>query len=255
MSTNSLAAWKLAYEVSPLILNGGIATASGGALPIISLIEPNLIGVTVSDDIVVADYTSGNTAAYTPNSLDQVFARFYPAAGSTLLSAAIGTYPYANQGIAANAIIAQPTTLSMMMVCPATGTTSWGPKQTGITNLVNSLLQHNNLGGSYTVCTPAFIYLNGILTTVQCVDGSPSHQPQHMYRFDFVFPLLSLVQLQQALNGLMNQFDTGTQVTSTPTWNGGSGVPVGNASNLTTQSLIPSPATSQSILPISSAGF
>jgi hypothetical protein len=239
MSTSGLAAWQLAFEVSPIIFTGGIATAQGGAIPIISLLSPNITGVTATENGLIVATDSGSTA-YNTDTLNSVFARFYPAPGSTLLSAAIGQYPFANQAIAGNAIISQPTNVSMMMVCPAGNAGGYGAKQTTMTQLANSCNQHNSLGGTYSVITPAFIYLNAILTAIQCVDGGPSKQPQFQYRWDFNLPLVSLAALQQAQNGLMTKLSQGTQISGTPTWIGGAGLPVGNAPNLVTQSVIPS---------------
>lgn len=91
----SRSAYDLAFQVTPIILNQGIASQSlGGMLPIIGL--------------------TGQLAAFAQGvltnglSLNDFYARFVPIPGSTVLSNAVGTYPFANQRVAGNAYIEQP---------------------------------------------------------------------------------------------------------------------------------------------------
>jgi hypothetical protein len=101
------AAYTLSFELSPIMLCGGIAqNIPGGVLPIIAITE-------------AATFGSGLLGPGGPASLDNYFAHFTPLPGGTLAENQIGTYPFANQAVAANAIIAQPLTISMLMVCPA----------------------------------------------------------------------------------------------------------------------------------------
>src|ERR1700680_1822169 len=90
------AAFKLTYELSPIILTGGIANfMPGGMLPIIALTEPlNFIGGILSG--------GGDL------DLDDFFAHFVPLPGSGLVSQEFGEYPFANQAVAANAVIRKP---------------------------------------------------------------------------------------------------------------------------------------------------
>src|SRR5882672_9526000 len=78
--------FQLSYELSPIYLTSGVAAKSiGGVISLLSLIN----------------YASGA-------SMDEQFAHFMPVPGSTLVENEFSQYPFANQQIAANAMIAQP---------------------------------------------------------------------------------------------------------------------------------------------------
>ena len=64
--------FKLAYEISPIILTGGIAKVSGNYLPIVAITE-------------VANFTLSLLNSKNPLNLDNFFAHFKPVSGSTLI--------------------------------------------------------------------------------------------------------------------------------------------------------------------------
>ena len=80
-----------AFQISPIILNGGIASAVGGAIPISAITE-----------------TVGLVGAAAGGSLTQSFASFRPLAGSTLIRNQVAEFPFFTQQIASNAMIQQP---------------------------------------------------------------------------------------------------------------------------------------------------
>ena len=95
--------YDLSFQVSPIILNGGSASgALGGMLPILGLLS-ELVGT------AQGVLTSGLDMADFPF-------RFLPIPGGTLINNAVGTYPFANQQVAANAIIEQPRNISLLMI-------------------------------------------------------------------------------------------------------------------------------------------
>ena len=192
-----LAQYDLAFQISPIILQGGIATGvQGGLLPITTL-------------------TGGST-----NDLDQAFARYLPLPGSTLISNAVGMYPFANQAVAANAIIVQPLTISLVMIAPVNQPGGYLSKFHAFSALQSSLAQHNSSGGMYIVATPAFMYNNLIMTAMTDITESEGKQQQIEWQLDFIQPILTLAGAQAALNSLMNRVAGGGSFTAPPAWSG-----------------------------------
>ncbi len=231
--------WKLGFQLSPIMLTGGIAGGLGGMLPIIAFTQ-------------AVDFVAGILSGTVDLEMDDFFAHFQPLPGSTLIDVELGNYPFANQTIAANAIIKQPLRLSMLMRCPVRNELSYFTKLATMTLLQQVLDYHSSNGGTYTVITPAQIYTNGILKTLRDVSDQESKQVQNAYMWDFEFPLITLAQAAQAQNSLMGQLTAGTQVTS-PTWSG-----VGNSisapNSLIGSSIIPTstPLQSSIISPLGS---
>jgi hypothetical protein len=212
-------AYDYSYQVSPIILVGGIAAnAVGGVLPIIALLGQSPLIQGVANTIL---------------GQDDYFARFIPIPGSMLINNQVGTYPFANQQTAANALIQQPLTISLEMIAPCKNPGDYASKLSVWTALQQSLLSHNNAGGTYNVATPAYIYTNCLLTSMQNIPSGDSKQVQIKYQLDFVQPLLTRQQATSAYNSLMGKVAAGQQVT-TPQWSGGNstvGTPAQNASS------------------------
>jgi hypothetical protein len=160
------------------------------------------------------------------------FGAFYPLPGGTLLELEPATYPLANQSVAANAVIFEPLTLSMMMLCPATNTTTWTEKQQIMGSLQQSLQRHAAKGGTYNVLTPALLYQNGILISLRDVSDGSTNQKQMKWQWDFFFPLLTLSDATAAQNNLMSQIGSGQQVNGDPPAQGGGGAPGGNGNSM-----------------------
>ena len=92
------------YRISPIILVGGIAGGFvGGAVPIVTYLQPDMFRTLL--DTGTGDLT-----------YDNFFAHFDPLPQASLIENQIGEYPFANQTVAANAIIVQPLRVSLRMI-------------------------------------------------------------------------------------------------------------------------------------------
>ena len=200
--------WKLGYEVSPVILTGGVASLiPGGMLPIIAITQ-------------AASFTLGLLQGEVDIDLDSYFAHFKPLPGATLVNNQIGRYPFANQTVAANAIIAEPLAVSLLMNCPANSQGGYVSKLLTMTSLKAVLDQHNLSGGTYTIATPSYLYTNCILTNLRDVSGGEGKQVQTMWQWDFEQPLISQADAAQALGGLLTKIGGGLPISGPPTWSG-----------------------------------
>lgn len=213
MASAGLTNFETKYALTPIILTGGIASSGSGGLPISTL-------------------TGG---------LSPPFAHYYPLQGGTLIQNQVATYPFANQAIAANAIIVQPNTISLMMVCPAKEGWAWSSKTPVMTGLQNSLSVHINKGGLFSVATPSYIYVGCILMSLRDISSDP-RQPQSEWQWEFFQPLTSQSQAQQALNSLTQKIANGTPPAGSPT--NAPGLPVNNPTNAVTLGQSPSPIPS-----------
>lgn len=207
MSGFAGSSWQLAFQSAPIILTGGMASAvPGGYLPLIALTE----GLSLA---------GGALSGTLPNSQNDFFAQFYPIPGSNLISNALGQYPFANQEVAANAIIKQPLSVSMLMISPVRKPGGYWTKMAEFSALKATLDNHNSLGGTYMIITPAYPYENCILLGVTDVTGSDRKQKQVEWQWDFQKPLISLSAASTAYSSLISKLENGGQVTS-PSWSG-----------------------------------
>lgn len=200
--------FQLGYEVSPIIFTGGIAAnIPGGMLPIIAITEATSF---------VLGLLQGNVGT----SLDNYFAHYKPLPGGTLTNNQIGQFPFANQSVAANAIISQPLNISLEMACPVRQSGGYLGKQVIFAALQSAIQQHTAAGGTYTVATPAFIYTNLILTGLRDITGSDSKQAQIHWQWDFTKPLVALADATTANNSLMSLIAGGLPISGVPSWSG-----------------------------------
>lgn len=210
--------YDLAFQVSPIILNGGIVGSQGSLAPI-------------------TNYT-GDTASGAPLlSLDNAFAHFVPMPGSTLISQSIGMYPFANQAVAANATIQQPLTISLMMIAPVNRAGGYLKKLSIFSNLQRQLANHNAIGGTYIVATPAFIYNFMLMTAMTDMTPEPSldgeKQVQIIYQLDFIQPILTLTGLAAAQSAVMQKITNGNQFVGPPSPSGNTASSPANLSGVT----------------------
>jgi hypothetical protein len=211
--------FQLGYQISPIILTNGIASEiPGQMMPIVALTE-------------AANFTLGLLSGEGLPSLDQFFAHFRVLPGTTLIKNQIGNYPFANQQVAANAMIAQPLNIAVMMSCPARGRGGYVSKLATITALKKALALHINSGGTFTIATPSYIYTDCVMTGMRDVSSGSSRQVQTDWQLDFEQPLVTLDQAQQVYNSLMQKISSGLPTGTTPSW---SGLASTVGSNLTT---------------------
>jgi hypothetical protein len=194
---------QLSFQVCPIVLTGGIAgQVPGGVLPMLSLF-----------------YASGSALQlpYDINDLDDAFGAFNVLPGGTLIAQTIGKYPFANQYVAANAVIREPLTLSIIMDAPMRGQDAWRTKLMVMTALKAALDTHNNNGGTYTVMTPACVYQNLIMTALTDNSRGNNSLPQNAWRFDFEKPLVTLADVNGAQNQFMQKLTNGVPTAATQT--------------------------------------
>ena len=192
-------AYQLAFEISPVMLCGGIAQRFGGFLPIVSLTE-------------AANFTSGLlSGGMSALSLDNFLCHWKPLPGATLQNNEFGRYPFANQSVAANAVIVQPLTVSMLMLCPARTEGGYAAKLPSFIALKIALDNHVQAGGTFAVLTPTYLYINCILTGLRDISGSESRQPSIMWQWDFEQPQISLAAAAGAQANNIAAMTNGTQ--------------------------------------------
>ena len=199
--------YKLGMEGSPIILTAGVATLlPGGMLPIIAVTEAlNLVdGLLGGMDVL---------------NLDQLVCHYYPNPGTELVKNEVATYPFANQQVAANSIIAQPKRVSYTMTCPVRDKGGYFFKLAILTALQKVLETHNASGGLYTLVTPAKIYTNCLMISLTNNDAANTKQSQWQWQLEFIQPLISESDASAAQSQLMAKLTGQTQVTS-PTWSG-----------------------------------
>ena len=196
-------AYDRAFQISPILLVNGIADAiPGGVLPFVAL---------------VGGLAAFAQSALTSGGLQDFPWRFVPIAGATVISNAVGTYPFANQRVAANAVIEEPTNISLRMINPVQHTAGYLTKLPLFTSMRDTLALHSQIGGSFTVMTPSYPFTNCLLTSLH--DVTTNRQQQSEWQFDFVRPLISLSQAQTAKSSLLSRIANGNKQT-TPSWSG-----------------------------------
>lgn len=206
MATTGYSLYKLGFQVSPIILTQGVAALiPGGMLPIIAITES-------------ANFLNGLVAGNINLSLDDFFAQYQPAAGASLISNEVATYPFANQSIAANSIVSQPLNVGMLMTCPVREKAGYYFKLAIMSALQATLALHNSIGGLYTILTPSYIYTNCVMQTMLDVSSGETKQSQWQWQMQFLQPLLTLGQAQQEQGNLYNLLSSGGKPSGSLTW-------------------------------------
>lgn len=214
MSGFSRDSWRENFEISPIWLTSPSgSTTSNIAGSVTSLMS--MIG-----DLYGSDF-------------DQSFAHFIPLPGATVIDNQIATYPFANQAVAANALITQPLQISLKMVCPVTDRIGYWAKLNVMQAIRGVLYKHCVSAGTFTVQTPSWFYTNCILTRMHDISAGSSTQPQHTWQLDFVRPLLATDEADNIANSMISRVNNGGQVTSS-SWSGTSTNVGAQSVNLTT---------------------
>lgn len=206
-----------------MLTHGLAENVYGGMIPIISLTDPGNF-----PDGLLGE--SGNL------SLDDFFAHYVPVDAS-LVDQEVALYPFANQAVAANAIIVNPLSLALRMICPVKDKGGYSRLISIMANLQAQLTKHNLAGGTYTVATPSLIYTECLLRRFVQVSQGPT-QAQSEWRWDFMQPLLTLSQSVQSQNNLMNKLSAATAFKGAPTWSGAEAT-VGLPPSLATGATVP----------------
>ena len=235
-------AYSSAFELSPITLTNGIASnIPGGAMPLSSILQSSSYG--------------GLLGAGGDVDISTAFGVFYPMPGSSLIENDIGKYPFANMAIAANCIISNPLTVSLLMRCPVRDPGGYATKLAILTALQSTLRSHCANGGTFVVATPSFFYTDVILLELKDISGGEGLQAQVTWQWTFTKPLVTLQGAQAAQNSMMQQLSNGT-----PSDGANTGLGVQNTATAATAGFIPASANAFSsgvpaAGPFSSTGY
>lgn len=201
--------FELGFQKSPIILVGGVASLiPGNLLPIIALTQ----SVSFAQGLL-----SGNVNL----DIDNFFADFKPLPGATLIENQLGRYPFANQGVAANAVIVQPKRVSMLMQCPPRADGAMAARLLTLTALQQVLTLHISQGGLFTVATPSYLYTNCVLLKLaDASQGAGTKHVQTAWQFDFEQPLITLDQAAMSYNSMLSKISSGLPSTGELSWSG-----------------------------------
>ncbi len=198
----SLSDFQLSYEISPIILVGGIAGT--GMLPLVSILSSQ-------------NYEAGVTSSSSAQTNEDYFGHFRVLPGHTLMDNDVAMYPLANQSVAANAVITNPLRLAVEMLIPANDQVTLSQKLSIVTNLKSKLDDHTAQGGWYNVATPSYIYQGCLLTSLtEASDDEEGTQPQVRWVWNFLQPLITLAAAQAAQNQAMAKISNQTQNSGDP---------------------------------------
>lgn len=247
--------YQLSYQVCPIFLTNGLAGNAGGMLPITTFLKP---GSTATSLTQLANAAAGTT---TPD-LDQAFAHFRVVPGGTIAKFSPALYPYANQQVAANALIFEPLTVSLRMEIPVNTPRGFQYKFVTMSSLQACIQLHASLGGTYTVATPVMTYLNALLLDIVDVSTPDSPTPQNAFQWNFITPLVTLQAAQAAQSTFMTNITNGTPTSgsfnttatsstqpsvSTGSNASGGGVPSGVTGSSNTGTAAPTPSFGHSV--------
>jgi hypothetical protein len=219
--------FQLTYELCPIILQDGIAAnMPGGQLPVISITQSG-------------GFSTGPLGSSDDLDFDDYIAHFTPLPGSTLVENQVGMYPFANQQVAANAIIVQPLKISLLMTAPVKGEGGYPLKLASFTDLQQQVTRHNILGGTYTVATPAMYYFNLLLLGIHDASTEDTRQVQVKWQWDFIKPLLTEADATQAYSSMMYKLQNRNQLTGDPPSYSGTANAVGSSPSGVGAALVP----------------
>ena len=204
----SSTAYAIAFQISPIWLTGGlfaqVPALSTTGYPIVGLTQTIAGGANLLQGQLPTDASD----------LSSYFCNYRPLPGSTLIKNKVAEYPFFTNQIAANAQLQEPLNISLLMYCPANSQTGVLSKLSVMEALQFTLQKHMNLGGTFTVTTPASTYTGCLLSGITDVSTGETNQPQWAYQWDFVKPLTAFPELNPTnLNSLMASIDVGGVLT------------------------------------------
>jgi len=238
----SIGDYQISYQVSPIILVGGVAGT--GMLPIVSVLSS-------------ANYSGGALGSSGALDISEFFGQFRVVPGHTLMRNEIAMYPLANQTVAANAVITQPLEVQLEMIVPADGRFTLSRKKTIITALKSTLDEHTAKGGYYNVATPSYIYQGCLLTgLVDESDEDDGSQVQTRWLWSFTQPLLTAAAAAAAQNQAMNKITDQTRNAGDPPGSQPIATGVRQPSSNIAQNVVPSASApvGSNVAPSSSSG-
>ena len=193
----NLTEFQEAYELSPIILNGGLAqNLPEQMMQITALTEPS------------------GTAGL---AMEDYFAHYKVLPGGTLAEWQYAEYPFSSMVMAANAAIQMPLKISLTMICPVKSSGGYLTKSSILTALQNQIQAHILSGGYFTVLTPGYTYSNCLLSTLRDISSPSDKNVQFVFQWDFTQPLITSQGAQQVVSNFTSRVGGGLP---TPvTWN------------------------------------
>jgi hypothetical protein len=193
-------AYDAAFQTSPIIMSGGLFSSALGGLMTLSSLASSVINSVTGSDVLPT-------------------VRYVPLPGATVINNTVATYPFANRNVAGNAVIRNPKNVSLMMIAPVNSVGGYLLKMATFMALQSTFEAHTAAGGTFHVLTPSYPFFDCLMTTMTDVTSGEGHQQQIMWQIDFVQPLVTQQQAQQAYNGMMSAIAGGKQLT-TSSWSG-----------------------------------
>lgn len=184
--------FRMQYEYAPILLKYGIADGfSEKVMSILQLTQQG--GYPVSDSGYFGYFAFVNGGTYMQNTVAQ--------------------YPFANQYVAANAIVRQPNNVSLLMNCPATASMPIDRRQSIFQSLIASLDRHVAMGGLFVVYTPMGILDNCVLLATRDASNGENAILQNGIIFDFQQPLIMTIDdANKASNTTAGKIDAGAKI-------------------------------------------
>jgi hypothetical protein len=145
------------------------------------------------------------------------FADFEVLPGAVATSYDVASYCFANQVAAANAVVTQPNTVSLRMICPVRE--GFQRRQEIFSAFMNALDEHQLSGGVFNVATPMVLYNNCILKSVSDMGGDDK-TPQVFWELTFLQYLTTEQAAELALNAMMSKLAAGLPVEDPAEWSG-----------------------------------
>lgn len=205
LSTASRDIYTLAFQVSPIIFVNGIAkSVPGKMLPFIFTVG-ELVGI-------VQGLASGGL------SMSAFPVYFVPVPGGQAIAQTAATYPFANQNVAANAVVKQPKSLSLRMLMPVRATAGYATKLALFSAIQATFEKHNDMGGLYTVATPAMIYEDMVMLDAVDITSGDTKQQQIDWQINFTQPLVTASSAKYAYSNMMAKAAGGQK--SAGNWSG-----------------------------------
>lgn len=211
------------YEINPIMLEGGIAGA--GPIPLSTVLSAAKL----------------DNGLYNPVAAGEYFGNFRILPGGTLIANEIAMYPFANQGVAANAVITDPLEIAVEMLVPASAGIGVGIKKQIMTLLKTVLDTHIAYGGWFNISTPSYDYQGCLLKDLtDQTDNGAGSQVQVRWVFTFVQPLITNAQLQASQNQLLRKISNRTKNAGNPPGSQPLVTDLGAAGTSITQNVVPS---------------
>ncbi|MDF7673947.1 hypothetical protein PT277_08015 [Acetobacteraceae bacterium ESL0709] len=194
---------QLAYVISPVILQEGIAKKMGGLAPILLFTE--------AIDFLNGMLSGAMRGNLNIPSLDTLWCHWKQgptsaAATNFLIQNEISPKPMENLTAAGNAFNSQFPAVSLQMMCPARGPGAMVTKMATIMVLQRVLVRHQELGGRYIVMTPSYIWTDMVLKRVSDITEKPEQHPSSVYRFDFRRPITELKDVKTVADNIKKKY-------------------------------------------------